>query len=360
MYLLDNVNLDLIVNEMINIESGELRYIDEDPEEPPYESYPLLQQKGMEIALRTQRGTIYVNMTKREREDLAYKIRRKLQSTDQSWFKTMCVHPHASNFIHVYRQADHIKTSIRESAAQRHISVSITGKFAHGGKNTIFTWYILPLRTLHDKLEHKPDRLSKKDLFTIVCHDNTINLNGYYPGSLTHNNLIINNNLIKTYHHIRYSPDYKFWINLYGKRNFPYRDYTTVPGDDVGLKVCMICRKHGYNRVYSDPDGNYVCEICFHHNDCGGFTQHHVVDTPLYLISEALAPYRVAESDSPLLKILLSFQNEEITERTFIYKTNTYTIVECGEYCCIDMSDTLEVIGMPKFTDKKIIMMIMC
>lgn len=347
MYLIEGIDIELIVNEMINIESGQLRYIDKDAETPPYDSYPLLQKGGTEIYPRSKYGYIYVDGDMMD--IVAEELIKYLNSMEQDWVSPKTPTSYSTQFVRVYEN----------SPVQRHIvSGLLPQKYS---KKYNFVWCVLNNKILYNQLLCVKRQFPTEDLFTIVCHTNVFNANGYYPGCLTEKQLNINVELIKTTYILEYNSMTKFWNTICGDKtldNTRTITYPAVLGFPVTNVWCRICRYKIYNKAYSNSSGDFCCEVCYHYNDrTVDYTQYHAIEPPLCETDGVLRRFKVKDEDKYFINLLLSSMTEPVIEREFMYNSRIYTLVECGDCCCINVECFLDIIGLPRFTDKKVLLM---
>lgn len=362
MYIIDGINISSIVKEMINIESGELRYVDDVAEEPPYDPYPLLKHKDVSILPKSQMGAIYIAVDHEdELEKIAEKIRDEINCYDQKWIKREMPINMCNSFIMFYRKPASSNTSINTKPKTRHMITNQSSGIPGPSKITVFTWQFYPLSMLIKNIIAKGKTHSLNSMFTIICNDSSIKKNGYIPTTLKLSDLVINVEFIKTRFIIKYTPEMVFKPTLLGYIVRPYHTNKTVMGLPINDKKCKTCHCLIYETGYSNTVKEYICDVCFHYgNDTfttDKFTQHHSANISGGINAHSTLKHLINIKDSTIVEILITYQHSIITERIYTYNGRTYNIVECGNYCCIDIDSYYELVGMPKFTDKKVIKM---
>lgn len=364
MYLLENIDIDLIVKEMINLESGELRYIDNEEQEKPYDPYPSVRQKGLDIRLKPREGFIFVNLNSYKRRKLAQKLVHKLYSISlsQEWLLGKQISYNNNEFNVIFKKVKKVETSIDNPPKDRHImTVSMGANYFLPDANTIFTWHIIDLYTLISRLFYNKIENDLNDIFSIVCHENTINLTGFHPGFLKNSHLNLNLNVVNITKKLHYHPIFGFWFTLYGYKhtNKIQFEHLTVPGKPIDFKKCHLCRFTIFNKAYSTPSNKYVCEICFNHIATQSeYKQHHHVLYTLQRDSAELNVYKNSDANRAIIEILMATAGgEKFVSKTIEHKGKSYLIVENEEYCCINLPNILSCVGFPRFTDKKVLIM---
>lgn len=358
MYIINGIDIDSIVCEMINIESGELRYVDNIAETPPYDPYPLLQNKKISILPRSQCGYILCKVSNYEQMyNIAKNIKEKLETYNQSWLKREMPINICNDFSVFYRKPASTNTSINTRAKTRHMIIGKSDKIPKPSKLTVFTWYFDTLTSLHQQLFIHEKANDIDSLFTIVCDDESLKVHGYLPRTLNMSDMIVNVDFIKTWHKIKYTPEMAFKPEICGKLNHEYRTGTTIPGHPIHNRFCGNCNSMILETGYSNVHREYICDVCFHYDSDDTYTQHHSATISGSIDCHPKIKELKRIGEDILVEILLTYKYSNLIERTFKYKNREYHIVEGKNYCCVDIDTYWELIGVPKFTDKPVVRM---
>lgn len=362
MYIIESVDIEQLIQEIINVESGELRYCDGVPEEPPYSTYPELCTKNMKIIPKSQKGYIYLPGTESEIIDIMFIVKQRLQNMDQDWLKRENINSKGSDFITVYQSSRTPVTSSTKRAGIRNIQFHFPKKICpNSGPRTLFNWHVLPIQRYWAQL-WIGNLNPVDDLFSILCNDGSVKYNGFIPKTLTFNDLNMNMNFTRADNTLKYHPRVKFLPTICGEITHPYQHNDVAKGyDRLVTRVCSYCRKKAYGICYIDTRHAPICEICASFRDIKNLVIWYNLAGDINTLDKTISGYDWAylkkDRNAPILFILKNHENMDLVESMIKHKGKVYHIVECGEYCCVGVKHLSELIHCEKFTDKKIVPM---